>query len=81
MREPDLSDINRSWHTRMASVTRQFRALSQSTVFDRKRDQMVDIIGMFIVPTPDDTFDVRLNVAPSDNLGKVYTCELADLET
>ena len=36
----------RSWKTRFDSVLRQFNALAGKPVFDKTKDQMVDIVGI-----------------------------------
>lgn len=42
---PDPASIDRSWHTRMASVLRQFKLLTQSPVLT-ETGKVVEVIGL-----------------------------------
>lgn len=76
----DPGDIKRSWQTRMDSVGRQFLKLSSEPVLDTVKDQMVHICGMYLVPMPDNTMLVRVNVAPTDCDTAIYSTSLDNLE-
>lgn len=70
----DLSTLQRSWQTRMTSVLRQFNNLTSGPVFDKKHDQMVNIIGLTCVYS-----EPGIQVIPT-NGGPIYTAKVEDLE-
>ncbi|HQX51852.1 MAG TPA: hypothetical protein PLR25_18170, partial [Planctomycetaceae bacterium] len=43
---PDPSNIQGSWHTRMASVIRQFEKLTEETMIDDDSGELVDVVGL-----------------------------------
>lgn len=65
--EKDLSTLNISWQTRMASVMRQFDKLAKKPVFDKTHEQMVNIMGMTLVYG-----EPGIQVRPTDG-GPMYT--------
>lgn len=70
----DLSTLNISWQTRMASVMRQFDKLTKKPVFDKTNEVMVNIIGMTCVySTP------GIQVKPTDG-GAAYTARCEELD-
>jgi hypothetical protein len=72
--EKDLSTLNISWQTRMASVMRQFHKLTKKPVFDKTNDVMVNVIGMTcVIGTP------GLQVVPTDG-GSIYTLKCEELD-
>lgn len=74
MDDSDLSTLNISWQTRMASVMRQFSNLSRKPVFDKTNEVMVNVIGMTCVfGTP------GLQVVPTDQ-GSIYTVRIEELD-
>lgn len=78
--DSNIEQLNRSWRTRMASVGRQFARLASEPVQDTQKDQMVHVAGMFLVPMPDGTTDVRVNVVPTDCVDGMYSTSLENLE-
>jgi hypothetical protein len=72
--EKDLSTLNISWQTRMASVMRQFNKLSQKPVFDKTNEVMVNILGMTLVYD-----EPGIQVAPTDG-GNIYTLKCEELD-
>jgi len=70
----DLSTLNISWQTRMASVMRQFDKLTKKPVFDKANETMVNILGMTLVyGSP------GIQVRPTDG-GDIYTLKLEELD-
>lgn len=79
--DTDINQLNRSWQTRMESVGRQFTRLAAEPVLDVNKDQMVHVAAMFLVPMPDGTTMVRLNVLPTDSPDDtLYSTSLENLE-
>jgi len=70
----DLSTLNISWQTRMASVMRQFDKLTKKPVFDKTNEAMVSILGMTLVyGSP------GIQVRPTDG-GDIYTIGYSNLD-
>ena len=67
MDNTELTTLNISWQTRMASVMRQFDKLSKKPVFDKTHEQMVNILGMTLVYG-----EPGIQVRPTDG-GPMYT--------
>ena len=78
--DTDINQLNRSWQTRMASVGWQFARLAEKPVLDKRRDQMVHVCGMFLVPMPDGTTEVRVHVVTTDNIDDMSSTDLNFLE-
>lgn len=78
--DTDLNSMQRSWQTRMESVGRQLVRLAAMPVHDTKKDQMVHVAGLFIVPLPDETTMIRVNVVPTDKPGDMYSTDIQNLE-
>lgn len=64
----------RSWKTRFASVLRQFDALATKPVFDKTKEQMVDIVG--ICQT---TAGPMIQVIPTDADSGIYSVTVEEL--
>ena len=73
--QPPMSPAQLSWQTRMQSVLRQFHKLVQAPVYDKKHDQMVNVVGCVCLLGAAD-----IQVAPTDG-GPMYSvkCEELDL--
>lgn len=79
--DTNLDQVKRSWQTRMESVGRQFARLAAEPVLDVNKDQMVHVAAMFLVPMPDGTTMIRLNVLPTDSPDDtLYSTSLENLE-
>lgn len=72
--QPPLTPVQLSWQTRMQSVLRQFHKLAQAPVYDKSRDQMVNVIGCVCL-----TGAATIQVAPTDS-GPIYSVKCEDLD-
>lgn len=71
---PDPFNIQRSWHTRMASVIRQFKTLTEEYVTDSPSGEWVEIVGL-----GKSCGDIRLTVVEAGGCGEFYSRGLDQL--
>lgn len=72
----DLDQMpNQSWHTRMASVMRQFNSLAGSPVTDNVTGDRVEVIGFCKTSN-----GVRLTVMPYGDEAKAVSRDLIDVK-
>lgn len=67
---PDPGSIQRSWHTRMASVMRQFEKLTEDPVTDDNGESIM-VIGLCRTVS-----GIRLTVSPEAGPAHVYSTDL-----
>lgn len=65
-----------SWHTRMASVMRQFRKLADERVVEESTGNAIQVIGIGIAAGK-----VRLTVDPMEGGGPFYSLDLEEIES
>ena len=68
---PDPSSIQPSWHTRMASVIRQFEKLTNELMTDNNSGDLVDVVGLH-----KSCGQTRLTVQAFEGTAGVYSAQL-----
>lgn len=71
---PDPSSFRPSWHTRMASVIRQFEKLTNELMTDNNSGELVDVVGLH-----KSCGQTRLTVESFEGTAGVYSAQLDQL--